>query len=106
MKILVTGAAGFIGSNLLENLLKGGHELVGLDNFATGFQKNLDEVRALVSDEQWARFRFIEGISEIWRLVKMPVLAWIMCCIKLLWVLCLGRLKTQSIQIVRILMVF
>jgi len=61
MKYLVTGVAGFIGSNLLESLLKSNHEVVGLDNFATGFQKNLDEVKVLVSDEQWARFRFIEG---------------------------------------------
>ena len=61
MKILVTGSAGFIGSNLVESLLKRNHEVVGLDNFATGFQKNLDEVKALVSHEQWGRFRFIEG---------------------------------------------
>jgi UDP-N-acetylglucosamine 4-epimerase len=61
MKILVTGAAGFIGSNLVESLLKSDHDVVGLDNFATGFQKNLSEVREVVSDEQWARFRFIEG---------------------------------------------
>lgn len=60
-KFLITGAAGFIGSNLVESLLKSGHEVVGLDNFATGFQKNLDEVREVVSDGQWARFRFIEG---------------------------------------------
>ena len=61
MKFLVTGAAGFIGSNLVERLLKSDHDVVGLDNFATGFPKNLDEVKTLVSDEQWARFRFIEG---------------------------------------------
>jgi UDP-N-acetylglucosamine/UDP-N-acetylgalactosamine 4-epimerase len=61
MKFLITGVAGFIGSNLLENLLKSDHEVAGLDNFATGFQKNLDDVCTLVSAEQWARFRFIEG---------------------------------------------
>ena len=61
IKFLVTGSAGFIGSNLVESLLKRNHEVVGLDNFATGFQKNLDEVKALVSHEQWGRFRFIEG---------------------------------------------
>jgi len=61
MKFLVTGAAGFIGSNLLESLLKSDHEVVGLDNFSTGFQRNLDEVRELVSEQQWTRFRFIEG---------------------------------------------
>lgn len=60
-KWLVTGCAGFIGSNLLEALLKLGQTVTGLDNFATGFQHNLDEVRNSVSPEQWARFTFIEG---------------------------------------------
>lgn len=58
---LVTGVAGFIGSNLLETLLKLNQTVVGLDNFATGYQKNLDEVQSLVSSEQWDRFSFIEG---------------------------------------------
>jgi UDP-N-acetylglucosamine 4-epimerase len=58
---LVTGVAGFIGSNLLETLLKLNQHVVGLDNFATGFQHNLDEVQTLVSPLQWARFDFIEG---------------------------------------------
>ena len=58
---LITGAAGFIGSNLLEALLKLDQQVVGLDNFATGHQHNLNEVRSLVSAEQWARFRFIRG---------------------------------------------
>lgn len=58
---LVTGVAGFIGSNLLETLLKLNQTVVGLDNFATGYQKNLDEVQSLVSAEQWQRFSFIEG---------------------------------------------
>tara|TARA_R110000851_G_scaffold323249_2_gene489762 strand:- start:19778 stop:20800 length:1023 start_codon:yes stop_codon:yes gene_type:complete len=58
---LITGVAGFIGSNLLETLLKLDQTVVGLDNFATGYPHNLDEVRTLVSEEQWARFRFIEG---------------------------------------------
>jgi len=58
---LVAGVAGFIGSNLLEMLLKLDQRVIGLDNFATGHQRNLDEVQGLVSDEQWARFQFIEG---------------------------------------------
>lgn len=58
---LVTGAAGFIGSNLVEALLRAGQHVVGLDNFASGFRRNLDEVRALVGAEAWARFRFVEG---------------------------------------------
>ena len=58
---LVTGCAGFIGSNLLETLLKLDQQVVGLDNFATGHQRNLDEVKQQVSSEQWARFQFIQG---------------------------------------------
>lgn len=58
---LVTGVAGFIGSNLLEKLLKLNQTVVGLDNFATGHQHNLDEVKSLVSEAQWDKFRFIEG---------------------------------------------
>jgi UDP-N-acetylglucosamine/UDP-N-acetylgalactosamine 4-epimerase len=58
---LVTGAAGFIGSNLVEALLNGGQAVVGLDNFATGFKRNLDEVRGLVGSKAWKNFRFIEG---------------------------------------------
>jgi len=57
----ITGVAGFIGSNLLEALLKLNQQVVGLDNFATGHQHNLDEVKNLVSEEQWQRFTFIEG---------------------------------------------
>ena len=58
---LITGVAGFIGSNLLETLLKLNQTVVGLDNFATGFQHNLDEVKSLVSAEQWESFTFIKG---------------------------------------------
>jgi UDP-N-acetylglucosamine 4-epimerase len=58
---LVTGVAGFIGSNLLETLLKLQQRVVGLDNFATGHQRNLDEVQTLVSPDQWANFCFIQG---------------------------------------------
>jgi UDP-N-acetylglucosamine 4-epimerase len=60
-KWLVTGVAGFIGSNILETLLKLGQTVVGLDNFATGHQHNLDEVQSQVSAEQWANFTFING---------------------------------------------
>ncbi|KMU98391.1 Vi polysaccharide biosynthesis protein VipB/TviC [Acinetobacter sp. VT 511] len=58
---LITGVAGFIGSNLLEALLKLNQNVVGLDNFATGHQHNLDEVQSLVTPEQWAKFKFYEG---------------------------------------------
>ncbi len=58
---LVTGAAGFIGSNLVEALLKLGQRVTGLDNFATGHQHNLDQVRELVGGTPWTNFRFICG---------------------------------------------
>jgi len=58
---LITGVAGFIGSNLLEALLTLNQRVVGLDNFASGHQRNLDEVRLLVTSEQWSRFCFIQG---------------------------------------------
>ena len=58
---LITGVAGFIGSNLLEHLLKLDQIIVGLDNFATGHQHNLDEVQSLVTEAQWQKFQFIEG---------------------------------------------
>ncbi|WP_059411139.1 NAD-dependent epimerase/dehydratase family protein [Cupriavidus basilensis] len=58
---LVTGVAGFIGSNLLETLLRLNQRVVGLDNFATGHQANLDEVHTLVTPEQWANFHFVKG---------------------------------------------
>ncbi|MNK83850.1 UDP-glucose 4-epimerase [compost metagenome] len=58
---LITGAAGFIGSNLLQTLLSLGQHVTGLDNFATGHRRNLDEVRDSVNEDAWQRFRFIEG---------------------------------------------
>ena len=58
---LVTGVCGFIGSNLLEALLKLDQHVIGLDNFATGHRRNLDEVKDLVAPAQWSRFRFLEG---------------------------------------------
>ncbi len=58
---LITGVAGFIGSNLLETLLAMGQKVVGLDNFSTGFQHNLDEVRSRLGEEAWQRFCFIHG---------------------------------------------
>jgi UDP-N-acetylglucosamine 4-epimerase len=58
---LVTGVAGFIGSNLLEHLLRLGQDVVGLDNFSTGLQHNLDDVRTCVGEVRWRNFHFIEG---------------------------------------------
>jgi len=59
--LLITGVAGFIGSNLLETLLKLDQKVIGLDNFSTGHQHNLDQVKSLVSIEQWEKFSFING---------------------------------------------
>ncbi|ANG62518.1 Vi polysaccharide biosynthesis protein VipB/TviC [Marinobacterium aestuarii] len=74
---LVTGVAGFIGSNLLETLLKLGQHVIGLDNFATGHQHNLDEVKSLVSTEQWTSFHFIQGdicnLEDCRRAMRHPV---------------------------------
>jgi UDP-N-acetylglucosamine 4-epimerase len=57
---LITGAAGFIGSNLLEALLKLNQKVVGLDNFSIGHQRNLDEVQSIVSPLQWQNFSFMK----------------------------------------------
>ena len=58
---LITGVAGFIGSNLLESLLRLGQTVVGLDNYATGYARNLDEVQQLVGAAAWRNFTNIEG---------------------------------------------
>jgi len=58
---LVTGAAGFIGSNLVQTLLELNQRVIGLDNFSTGHKRNLTEVKALVRRRQWRQFRFIDG---------------------------------------------
>ena len=58
---LITGVAGFIGSNLLETLLTCDQQVRGLDNFSTGHQHNLDQVKQKVSKAQWNRFSFTKG---------------------------------------------
>jgi UDP-N-acetylglucosamine 4-epimerase len=58
---LITGAAGFIGSSLLETLLKLNQKVTGLDNFSTGYRHNLEQIKALVGEEAWLNFSFIEG---------------------------------------------
>jgi UDP-N-acetylglucosamine 4-epimerase len=63
---LVTGAAGFIGSNLVEHLLRLDQSVVGLDNFSTGHRHNLEDVWRCVGDDAWSRFTFVEGsISDL-----------------------------------------
>lgn len=58
---LVTGAAGFIGSNLVETLLAGGQLVVGMDNLSTGYLGNLQEVERTVGENAWRRFRFVNA---------------------------------------------
>jgi UDP-N-acetylglucosamine 4-epimerase len=58
---LVTGSAGFIGSHLVEHLLRRGQRVVSLDNFATGHRANLEEVERAVGPQAWRQHRFIEG---------------------------------------------
>lgn len=58
---LVTGAAGFIGSSLVEHLLLLGQGVVGLDNFSTGFRENLEDIRETVGEDAWSRFHFLEA---------------------------------------------
>ena len=58
---LITGAAGFIGSNLIQTLLDAGQRVIGLDNFSTGYRKNLDLVQATVGDKAWKNFQFVQG---------------------------------------------
>ena len=58
---LVTGVAGFIGSHLLEFLLKNNQYVVGVDNFSTGYEANLEEIRFIVGDEKWQNFFFMQG---------------------------------------------
>ena len=58
---LITGAAGFIGSNLLEALLQLNQKVVGLDNFSIGHQHNLDQVQSMVTPAQWQNFSFMQS---------------------------------------------
>lgn len=61
MRILITGVAGFIGSNLLEEFLKHNYEIIGVDDLSTGSISNLEAVKINVSECQWLRFKFVKG---------------------------------------------
>src|SRR6266581_3791523 len=61
LRWLVTGSAGFIGSHLVETLLRLEQHVVSIDNFATGHRQNLEEVRAAVGEERWRRHEFREA---------------------------------------------
>jgi UDP-N-acetylglucosamine 4-epimerase len=77
---LITGVAGFIGSNLLEALLKLNQRVVGLDNLATGKERNLQEVQTLVTAEQWANFQFIRGdicnLADCQKAMRFDAASW------------------------------
>lgn len=70
---LITGVAGFIGSNLLEHLLQLDQTIVGLDNFSTGHQSNLIEVQSLVTEAQWKKFQFIEGDIQDYEICNLAI---------------------------------
>jgi UDP-N-acetylglucosamine/UDP-N-acetylgalactosamine 4-epimerase len=93
---LITGVAGFIGCNLLEQLLKLDQNVVGLDNFATGHRHNLAQIQAAVTPQQWARFSFIEGDIRMLDDCRKACRAWITCCIRPRSVRCRVRWKTRS----------
>ena len=61
---LITGVAGFIGSNILEALLTLNQKVIGVDNYATGYRHNLEDVKSLVTSERWNNFKFIYGTIE------------------------------------------
>jgi len=73
---LITGVAGFIGSNLLETLLKLNQRVAGLDNFATGYQRNLGEVQTLVIPEQWANTKCVKLMGNEALRIQMGTQAW------------------------------
>ena len=58
---LITGVAGFIGSNLLEALLKLDQSVIGIDNLSTGKIENIEAVRRVITANQWNNFEFIKG---------------------------------------------
>ena len=92
---LITGVAGFIGSNILEKLLQLDQRVVGLDNFSNGFRHNLDEVRALVTPAQWARFAFREADTRQPADCLRRARAWTSCCTRPRSAPCRARSPTR-----------
>lgn len=102
---LVTGAAGFIGSNLVEKLLTLNQKVVGLDNFETGYQHNLDEA---IEDAQTALTTSAssKAISDMSKPAIKPAKGWIICSTRQHSALCQDLLKTLSGPIEPTLMAF
>ena len=79
---MITGVAGFIGSNLLETLLEHNQKVVGIDNFVTGSKKNLELIKKKIGPNKWNNFKFIRGNIEYEEICKQGCKIGIMCCIR------------------------
>jgi hypothetical protein len=106
MAWLITGVAGFIGSNLAESLLRLNQRVIGLDNFATGKRINLEQVREAVQRKQWAQFTFIKKTFVSLERADMPVRASITCSTKPLSAPCRTRSTIPSVPMKAMLTVF
>ena len=90
---LVTGVAGFIGSNLLETLLRQNQRVIGLDNYATGSRRNLEQVQELVGPERWNNFGGSTGTFGTSTPASRRAKVWITCFTRQPWVQCRAQLK-------------
>ena len=70
-RMVVTGAAGFIGSHLVERLLAAGHEVVGIDSFEDYYPRSFKEANSLRRARQRGS-PFWRTISSIWRSIRVP----------------------------------
>jgi len=68
---LITGVAGFIGSNLLFKLLELDQKVIGIDNFSTGKKKNLDFIKKNISKNKWRKFKFIKQDLNHYNVLKL-----------------------------------
>lgn len=102
---LITGVAGFIGSNLLEVLLGLNQRVVGLDNFATGHQRNLDEVKVPFPLISGLTFLLFKGISKYWKIAIRLAIALTTFYIRQRWDRYHVLLMIRLLPTIRILMV-
>ena len=96
LRWLVTGSGGFIGSHLLEALLRLGQDVVSVDNFETGHRDNLEEVRQAVGDEQWERHQFLEADIVDPDACRRACRAWASMC--LIWPTAATLFRSMSRQ--------